>query len=50
MAKNLQQLQRPSFVIAIINPYFRQTLIGGQFARRTSEEFTLDAGTNPFCF
>jgi hypothetical protein len=49
MAKNPQQLKRPSFVIAIINPYLRQTLIGRQFAGCTPEKLPLDGGTNALC-
>jgi len=46
MAKNSQQLKRLGFISTIINPYFRQTLIGRQFARRTPEKLPLDSGTN----
>ena len=49
MAKNPQQLKRLSLAIAIINPYFRQTLIRRQFARRTPEKLSLDGGTNALC-
>lgn len=49
MAKNPQELKRLRFVIGIINPYFRQTLIGRQFARRTPEKLALDGGTNAPC-
>lgn len=49
MAKYSQQRKRLSFVSTIINPYFRQTLIGRQFARRTPEKLPLDSGTNALC-
>ncbi len=49
MAKNSQQLKRLSFAIAIINPYFRQALIGRQFAGCAPEKLPLDGGTNALC-
>ena len=46
MAKVMQQCQRLGFLAGIVNPYFRQALIGRQFTSCTSQVLALNAGTN----
>ena len=46
MAQEMQQFVRQCFLQRVLNPDFRQALIGWQFARCAAEVFALNTGAN----